>query len=137
MGSLRFLLWNQMVIGSVLVFFGAACPSLKSSFFLCSIGQSEKYHNIVQTPVWVGLHVNLIFALSVGFCMNCTCSVCIALANSAEKRLCLKHYPKWEIKEYHGIFLFYTGEIIFLKKTVSLLYSILVILGINCRKSYS
>lgn len=81
-----FLLWNQMVIGSVF-FFGAACPALKeSSFCLCSISQSRKYHNIVQTPVWVGLHVNLTFALFVGFCMNCTCSVCIALANGAEKQ---------------------------------------------------
>lgn len=69
------------------------------------IGQSEKYHNILQNAVWVVLHVNLSFTVFFvvlhklhGQCMQILRSSCTAHANRTEKKNCkslvyIKYHP--------------------------------------------
>ena len=38
------------------------------------IGQSRKYHTILQISLWVVLQVNLTSEISLGLCMICTCN---------------------------------------------------------------
>lgn len=81
------------------------------------IGQSEKYHNILQNAVWVVLHVNLSFTVFFvvlhklhGQCMQILRSSCTAHANRTEIKLqksgLHKVPPKQECKQYYGIFHF-------------------------------
>ena len=83
-------------------------------------------------------------------CMHCTCKWCRETEGIVKVGFTWSITPNGKLK---NIMLFSslqeaspqmgnyriseTGEIIFSKKTVSFLYSFLVIPGINCRKSYS
>ena len=83
------------------------------------IGQSGKYHTILQISVWVVLHVNPTSQISLGLCMICTCNASAPhnfaytahiqfvqnkQTNKLQKKSFHEEPPKWQSKEYYGIF---------------------------------